>query len=83
MARKTKPANATTETASNAAKLKLEAETRDLRQRMERLEQRLEKSIFGDDELASIEQGVDRNPSGDTLQRAVRRSNIKRGSRKA
>jgi hypothetical protein len=54
-----------------------------LEKRIERLEQRLDESILGDDGLAAVEQGVDRNPSGDTLQRAVRRSNVKRGSRKA
>lgn len=61
--------------------------------RIERLEERLEESILGDDGLASLDQGVDRQgtnrqgmdpePSGDTLDRAVRRSNVKRGSRKA
>ena len=54
-----------------------------LEKRIERLEQRLDESILGDDGLAAVEQGVDRNPSGDPLQRAVRRSNVKRGSRKA
>jgi hypothetical protein len=53
-----------------------------LEQRIERLEQRLEESILGDDGLAAVE-GVDRRVSGDPLKRAVRRSNIKRGSRKA
>ena len=54
-----------------------------LEKRIERLEQRLDESILGDDGLAAVEQGVDRDPSGDPLRRAVRRSNVKRGSRKA
>lgn len=54
-----------------------------LEKRIERLEQRLEESILGDDGLAAVENGIDRSGSGDTLKRAVRRSNIKRGSRKA
>jgi hypothetical protein len=54
-----------------------------LEKRIERLEQRLDESIFGDDALAAVEQGVDRDPSGDPLRRAVRRSNVKRRSRKA
>lgn len=54
-----------------------------LEKRIERLEQRLEESILGDDGLAAVDKGIDREPSGDTLKRAVRRSNVKRGSRKA
>ncbi len=59
-----------------------ESETHELRERIERLEQRLEESILGDDGLAAVE-GIDRRASGDPLKRAVRRSNVKRGSRKA
>lgn len=55
----------------------------ELEDRIERLEERLEESILGDDGLAPIDQGIDREQSGDMLKRAVRRSNIKRGSRKA
>lgn len=51
--------------------------------RIERLEQRLGDSFLGDDGLAAMEDGIDRSGSGDPLKRAVRRSNIKRGSRKA
>ena len=54
-----------------------------LEKRIERLEQRLEESILGDDGLAAVEKSVDREPSGDPLKRAVRRSNVRRGSRKA
>lgn len=54
-----------------------------LEKRIERLEQRLEESILGDDGLAAVENSVDREPSGDPLKRAVRRSNVRRGSRKA
>ena len=53
-----------------------------LEKRIERLEQRIEQSILGDDGLAAVE-GVDRGASGDPLKRAVTRSNVKRGSRKA
>ncbi|MEP9386577.1 hypothetical protein [Mesorhizobium sp. KR9-304] len=55
----------------------------ELEERIGRLEERLEESILGDDGLAAVDHGVDRKPSGDDLRRAVRRSNIKRGSRKA
>ena len=54
-----------------------------LEKRIERLEQRIDESILGDDGLAAVEQGIDRSPSGDPLKRAVTRSNVKRGSRKA
>jgi hypothetical protein len=56
---------------------------KDLADRIERLEQRIDESILGDDGIAAVEDGVDREPSGDALRRAVRRSNVKRGSRKA
>ena len=65
----------------------------ELEERIERLEERLEESILGDDGLAALDQGTgrqdtvrqgtDRKPSGDTLKRAVRRRNVERGSRKA
>jgi len=57
--------------------------TKELADRIDRLEQRIDESILGDDGLAAVEDGVDRQPSGDDLQRAVRRSNVKRSSRKA
>ncbi len=60
---------------------KLEAS--ELRKRIERLEERLDASIAGDDGLAELDKGIDKSPSGNPLERAVRRSNIKRGSRKA
>ena len=65
----------------------------ELEERIERLEERLEESILGDDGLAALDQGTgrqgtdlqgaDRKPSGDTLKRAVGRRNVKHGSRKA
>ena len=65
----------------------------ELEERIERLEERLEESILGDDGLAALDQstgrqdtvrqGTDRKPSGDTPKRAVGRSNVERGSRKA
>jgi hypothetical protein len=58
-------------------------ETEELRERIERLEERLEHSVLGDDGLAELDKGIDKAASGDPLQRAVRRSNVKRGSRKA
>jgi len=51
-----------------------------LESRIERLEQRLEESILGDDGLAAVETNIDREPSGDVLKRAVRRANTKRGN---
>ena len=55
----------------------------DIEERIERLERRIDESILGDDGVAAIDPDIDRSPSGDALQRAVRRSNLKRGSRKA
>ena len=60
----------------------------ELEERIERLEERLEESILGDDGLAALDQGTgrqgtDREPSGAPLKRAVRRRNVERGSRKA
>ena len=52
-----------------------------LEERIERLEERLEESILGDDGLAAVDQGTDRQ--GDTLKRAARHSRVERGSRKA
>jgi hypothetical protein len=69
--------------ASKPAVERSPADDDQLEKRIERLEQRLDESILGDDGLAAVEQGVDRDPSGDPLRRAVRRSNVKRGSRKA
>ena len=66
-----------------ASPRKQETDPGDIEGRIERLEQRMDESILGDDGLAALDQGIDKNPSGDALQRAVRRSNIKRGSRKA
>ncbi|MCX7304941.1 MAG: hypothetical protein NTV73_11500 [Hyphomicrobiales bacterium] len=58
-------------------------ETDDLMERIERLEQRLDHSILGDDGVAELDKGIDKSGAGDPLQRAVQRSNVKRGSRKA
>jgi hypothetical protein len=58
-------------------------ETDDLRERIERLEERLDNSILGDDGVTQLDKGIDKAASGDPLQRAVRRSNDRRGSRKA
>ena len=65
----------------------------ELDERIERLEERLDESILGDDGLAAVDQGtdrqgvdrqgMDRQQSGDTMKRAARRSNVERGSRKA
>jgi hypothetical protein len=54
-----------------------------LEKRIERLEQRLEQSLLDDDGLAAAGTGLDRSESGDALEKAVSRSNRKRGSRKA
>ena len=65
----------------------------ELEELFERLEERLEESFLGDDGLAALDQGTgrqgtdlqgtDRKPSGAPLKRAVRRQNVKHGSRKA
>ena len=44
---------------------------------------RLVPGLLGDDGVAELDKGIDKADSGDPLQRAVRRSNVKRGSRKA
>ncbi|HEY6632103.1 MAG TPA: hypothetical protein VIZ90_11680 [Rhizobiaceae bacterium] len=58
-------------------------ESGEIEERIERLERRLEESLLGDDGLAAVQDGIDREPSGDALRRAVRRSNVKRGGSKA
>jgi hypothetical protein len=73
---------------SDAETSHLQREASELRKRIERLEERIETSILGDDGLAerdkaTLDKGIDKRASGDPLERAVRRSNIKRGSRKA
>lgn len=82
-----KPAKKPTAAATPAKQKALSPEAAELRQRIERLEERLDASILGDDGLAEIDagldKGIDKTPSGDPLERAVRRSNVKRGSRKA
>ena len=57
----------------------------DLEKRIERLEQRLEESVRGNDGLgiSRTGRGLDDSETDDALKRAVQRSNIKRGSRKA
>ena len=56
-----------------------------LEKRIERLEQKLEESVRGNDGLAvsRTDRGLDGSETEDALQRAVSRSNVKRGSRKA
>ncbi len=56
-----------------------------LEKRIERLEQRLEESVRGNDGLgiSRTDRGLDGSETEDALKRAVDRSNIKRGSRKA
>lgn len=70
-------------TATATHKPDREPEARELRKRIERLEERLDSSILGDDGLAELDKGIDKSPSGDALRKAVTRSNVKRGSRKA
>ncbi len=55
----------------------------ELEQRIARLEERLDHSLLGDDGLALLDKGIDTSASGDALHKAVRRSNARRGSRKA
>ena len=56
-----------------------------LEKRVERLERRLEESVRGNDGLgiSRTDRGLDGSETEDALKRAVVRSNIKRGSRKA
>jgi hypothetical protein len=56
-----------------------------LEKRVERLERRLEESVRGNDGLgvSRADRGLDGSETDDALKRAVVRSNIKRGSRKA
>ncbi len=81
MARKTKPEPQPPEPAAAQAERRIDAA--ELRKRIERLEERLDASILGDDGVAQLDQGIDKTASGDPLRRAVRRSNVRRGSRKA
>lgn len=60
------------------------ADVDQLEKRIERLEERLEESVRGNEGLAFVrDEGIDRGETQDALKRAVSRSNIKRGSRKA
>jgi hypothetical protein len=74
-------------TASKPGPSAADVEAKELRKRIERLEERMDESILGDDGLAQIapglDSGIDKSASGDALQKAVRRSNAGRGSRKA
>ncbi|MEQ1941412.1 hypothetical protein ABMA32_03205 [Mesorhizobium sp. VNQ89] len=82
MARKPEtPSKPDTEKA--AGKSPSPSETQELRERIERLEERLDESILGDDGLAELDHGIDKTQSADPLRKAVQRSNVKRGSRKA
>lgn len=67
------------------AKPKPGASAEDLEKRIERLEHILDASIVGDDGLALVGTGhtLDSSEAQDPLQRAVERSNRKRGGRKA
>ena len=44
---------------------------KELRERIERLEERLDESILGEDGLAELDPDIDKSPSGDALERAV------------
>jgi hypothetical protein len=61
------------------------ADVNQLEKRIERLEERLEESVRGNEGLALVrdERRIDGSETQEALKRAVRRSNIKRGSRKA
>jgi len=62
-----------------------ESDVNALEKRIERLERRLEESVRGNDGLgvSRTDRGFDGSETEDALKRAVVRSNIKRGSRKA
>ena len=61
------------------------ADENQLEKRIERLERKLEESVRGNDGLALVrdDRGLDSSETEDALERAVSRSNVKRGSRKA
>jgi len=82
MARKPQtPSKPDTEKAASRSPSPTEAQ--ELRKRIERLEERLDESILGDDGLAELDHGIDKTQSADPLRKAVERSNARRGSRKA
>jgi hypothetical protein len=90
MARTTKPIDDMTakRRAAEAGKPAVDQPAGDenaLEKRIERLEQRLEESVRGNDGLGISRTGrsLDDSETEDALKRAVDRSNIKRGSRKA
>jgi len=56
-------------------------ETDELRERIERLEERLDHRILGDDGMAELDSGIDKSASADPLRKAVERSNVKRGGK--
>ncbi len=82
MARKPRTPNKP-DTEKAASQSPSRSKAQELRERIERLEERLDESILGDDGLAELDHGIDKSQSGDPLRKAVSRSNIKRGSRKA
>ncbi len=61
------------------------ADENQLEKRIERLEKKLEESVRGNEGLAvaRTDRGIDGSETEDALKRAVTRSKIKRGSRKA
>ena len=90
MARTTKPIDERTakRRAAEAGKPAVDQAASDenaLEKRIERLERRLEESVRGNDGLgvSRTDRGLDGSKTEDALKRAVVRSNIKRGSRKA
>lgn len=89
MARTTKPSDmAAKRRAAEVGKPAVDQPANDqsaLEKRVERLERRLEESVRGNDGLgiSRTDRGLDGSETEDALKRAVVRSNIKRGSRKA
>ena len=84
MARTTKPTDVTAKRRAAEAG-KPTSDENALEKRVERLERRLEESVRGNDGLgiSRTDRGLDDSETEDALKRAVVRSNIKRGSRKA
>jgi hypothetical protein len=89
MARTTKPNDTAAKSrATEAGKPAVDQLANDqnaLEKRVERLERRLEESVRGNDGpgISRADRGLDGSETEDALKRAVVRSNIKRGSRKA
>lgn len=67
---------------AKAEQTKPDVDASEIMQRIERLEQRLEDSILGDDGLAAVKQDVERDLTDDPLRRAADKPNVRQTGRK-